>query len=218
MEYEFKHVVNFLVIVNEPIDIFDLFTRSDDEAFKKAFKLQAPISYINPNFSFSSQPSFFIINKFIEGYDIAVFNINYGNNIIRGAFRITKNINNSDTNLDEEIFAKLKNLVAKLNYTNVFAYEISISGIINYKNYENFKKAENLQTMPSPKYRSIKIIDGVNGNANLREQYISEIDLEQNVNDPSKSNLTAVYRTPDFYSNSLTKLLEDINKIINIIK
>ncbi|AGO60029.1 hypothetical protein [Ferroplasma acidarmanus] len=218
MDYEFNHAVNFIIIVDEPVDIFNLFTRSDDKAFKEAFTFPAPTNNVNQNFSFSAQLNQnFTLKKIIEGIDLAIFNINYGKKI-RGAFRISTNVNNSNISSNEQIFSKLKDLVTNLQYTNVFAYEISITGIINYKNYEEFKQVENLQTMSSPKYRSIKIIDGADTSTDLREQYISEIDIEQNVIEPGKSNLLAVYRTPDFHIDSLTRLLADIGKIVNMIR
>jgi hypothetical protein len=78
MDYEFNHAVNFLIIVDEPVDIFNLFTRSDDKSFKEAFTFPAPTNNVNQNFSFSAQLNHnFTLKKIIEGIDLAIFNINY---------------------------------------------------------------------------------------------------------------------------------------------
>ncbi len=220
MEYNFNAV--FMIIIDEPIDIFDLFKRSDD-TIKNIFKLQAPVVPVisNTTFSFTPISNNFIVNKIINNNDLIIFNLNYGH-IIRGIFQVKIGINNSNIIDSNKTLEELKEFVSKLNYKNIFAYEISISSVINYNRYplfkDKFKDVKNLKAFKTPKLRSIKIIDDNSDETDLREQYISEIDIEQNVIDPKKSNLNAVYRIKNFESSILNNILNDIDIIVNLIR
>lgn len=211
--------LSLIVIVNEQIELSNLFERAK-KVGTYDLKLMPPQNSITLQqftLSIGGMTPSFVLHNAVSGKDLIVFNMNYGNNIIRGVFQIqllgTKGLDSGNTT-----FEALRDFVKQLNYSSVFAYEIGINLTIDHNEYPLFEMIKGLKTMKSPRYKAIKLLDEKNPGKDLREEYISDISLEQLINQPKKSTISAIYRTKEFDSNALQDTVSDIEKVIELVR
>ena len=211
--------LSLIVIVNEQIELSSLFERARKGGVYdlKLIPPQNSIATQQFTFSFGGAPFNFVFHKAVSGKDLIVFNMNYRNNIVRGVFQIQlSNINGLDSG--NTTFKALRDFVKRLDYSNVFAYEIGINLTISHDRYPPFEMVKDLKTMKSPRYKAIKFLDARNSVNDLREEYISDISFEQLINQPTKSAISAVYRRKEFDPNALQNILSDIEEVIKLVR
>ena len=211
--------LSLLIIVNEPIELSDLFNRSNG-INGVSLKLMAPETRLvggsgitfaigggNPNFAFRGA---------VLGKDLIVFNMVY-QNITRGIFQ-TQVPGTKDILAGNETFNALRDLVKQLGYSDIFAYEIGINLTIEHNEYPLYGKIKGLRTMKSPRLKAIKLLDGDTQGKDLREEYISEISIERITHQSGKSIVSTVYRTKEFEENALHDILSDIDEVVKLIR
>jgi hypothetical protein len=159
-----KFNVKFLIIVDETIELPNLFSRAS-KANIPELKLEPPEIRAGTNssgfFSITTGVPGFRFQKIINGYDLFISNIIYGEKK-RGGFRVE--IPNNDNLITSRItYEKLNELVVNLGYTNVYAYEIGINFIVDGLKYKKFSDEGKFKTMKSPEYASLHIMDGETG-------------------------------------------------------
>lgn len=213
-----KYNLKLLIIVDDPIELSDLFRRAS-EANIKELELEPPdirIGNAAPGaLSITTGVPGYRFQKIINGYDLVIFNLVY-NDLKRGGFQVelpnTKNLE-----LSEEIYSRLNDFIHQLGYSDVFAYEVGINLIVNDVNYKEFTGVSNLNTMKSPKYACLRILDGDTGLNDLREEFITDIKIEK-LAQPLKSQVSCVSRTNDFDGDIIKKILDDLDKIIDSMR
>lgn len=215
---EENYSLNLMVIVDEPIELSDLFKRVS-EAKIDGFKLEPPeinVGNIPTSLMITTGTPSFRIQKVINGYDLLIFNVIHSD-AKRGGFQIEiPNING--LTIAEELYNKLWEFVQSLNYTKVYAYEISINFIIKQSRYLSLSLLNDLQTtMKSPKFASIRIIDGDLEVRDLREEFISEIRIDA-LSQPMKSKVGSMYRFKNFEKNKLQEIFSNIDKVLSLVK
>lgn len=213
-----KFSLKLLIILDEPIRLSDLFKRSS-RAKIDGFELELPeirvdtaspgtVSIIAgiPNFRFK---------KVLKGHDLLTFNLVYPNQK-RGGFQV-EFPNADDITSSQELYNGLNEVVEKLGYKGIYAYELSINMIISILNSKDFTEVDKFETMKSPKYGALRILDGDNGSKDLREEFISDIKVEK-LTQPAKYQVSCLNRTRDFDNNIIEKLFNDIDKILNFMR
>jgi hypothetical protein len=213
-----KYNLKLLIIINDPIELSDLFRRAS-EATIEELELSPPeirIGNATPgSLSITTGVPGYRFQKIINGYDLVIFNLVYSD-LKRGGFQVEMS-NTYNLELSQEIYSKLNDFIHKLGYTDVFAYEVGINEIINDINYKEFTGLNNLETMKAPKYASLRILDGDTGSNDLREEFITDIKIEK-LAQPVKSQVSCVSRTKDFHSDIIKKILDDLDKIIESMR
>ncbi len=210
--------LTILIIENKEININDLFKNSelveelnlDIKVPENLLGRGAPIL----NLAFGGVNGLNLKLKNLEN-ELKIYNLNYGDSK-KGIFQV--NIPQINIKKAKEVYKTLNEIIVdKFSFKDVFAYEINITMTVDFDGYQKYNKK--LKTIKNPKMRSIKIINGnINENEDLRKQYINEIDVEQNTDNPGKSIVHAVYRKKEFDENAIEYILSDITSIINIEK
>ncbi len=204
------------IIVNDQLDVFDIFKRS--QKTNKNLKLTAPTRSLNSTSGgINFGTLFFAIEGAVESYNLEISNIMYSNNTVRGIFTVNM-LNINDGTIGSKIFKDLNNFVLNLGYDKIFAYELNVRLTIHSNGYLEYPIEKKLKTMKSTKLRSIKLIDGNNYDMDLREQYISEIGVEELVTNPKMSSVIAVYRREGYNENAVFDILNDIDTVLELIR
>lgn len=212
-----RYSIKFLIILNEPIHLSNLFQRADNAKID-GFELGLPeITIGNTSSSalsiMSGFPAF-RFRKILNGQDLLVFNLVYGNTK-RGGFQIK--VQSTDNPVSyQELYNDLNKLILKLGYNNIYAYELNIKTITDNLKYKDFNEKVKFETMESPKYAALRIIDGDTGKKDLREEFITDIKIEK-LPQPEKSQLIITHRSERFDTAILDKLITDIKKVLKIM-
>ncbi len=212
-----RYNIRFLIILNGPIHLSNLFKRAE-KAKIDGFDLETPeirIGNALPG-TISITPGFPALRfkKILNGYDLSVFNLVYSDTK-RGGFQVE--VPNTDNPVSyQELYNNLNELVLKLCYNNIYAYELYINTIIDNLEYKHFNKKVKFETMKSPKYATLRIIDGDTGKKDLREEFITDIKIEK-LSQPEKSQLIITHRSEKFDKDILNKLIRDITQILKIM-
>ena len=213
-----KFNVKLLIILDDPIELSDLFRRAS-EATIRELELSPPeirIGNTTPgSLSITTGVPGYRFQRIINGYDLVIFNLVYSD-LKRGGFQVEMP-NTKDLELSQEIYSKLNDFIHKLGYTDVFAYEVGINEIVSGINYKDFTGLNNLKTMKAPKYASLRILDGDTGLKDLREEFITDIKIEK-LAQPVKSQISCVSRTKDFDSCIIKKIFDDLDMIIESMR
>lgn len=173
-----KFNVKFLIIVDEPIELSNLFERASKVNIPE-LKLEPPEIRAGTNssefFSITTGVPGFRFQKIINGYDLFISNVIYGDKK-RGGFRVE--IPNNDNLITPQVtYKKLHELVINLGYSNVYAYEIGINFIVDALKYKKFSGEDEFKTMKSPEYASLHIMDGETEKNALYDQFITELNV-----------------------------------------
>ena len=115
-------------------------------------------------------------------------------------------------------FKALVDFSQTLGYKNIFAYEVGINFVIEHKQYPKFGLLSNLITLASPTYRSLKLQSGIVDKRDLREEYISEINVDMLINEPWKSVVSTVHRLKDFNINIIDDIFQDIESVTGLVR
>lgn len=206
-----------LVIVNTPIEISDLFKRAA-KMDNVNLTLEPPEIRVGPGIGpgltiTPGNPSF-RFPSIIAGNDLLVFNIVHSD-AKRGAFQIEVK-NTKGMFVPEELYKKLHEFVTQLGFEDVFAYEVVFRFITDTQIYPTFKEISGLKTMKEPKFASLRILDGYSGQKDLREELVSEIKIE-GLSQPLKSQVSTLHRFKEFEENKLKEIVDDIDKVINLM-
>ena len=153
--------------------------------------------------------------KVVSGNDLLVFNIVHSD-AKRGGFQIEVQ-NTKGTALSQNLYEELHDLVQRLGYDDVYAYEIGLRFIVNSRRYPAFKEIDGLQTMESPNFASLRLLDGYKGEKDLREEFISEIRVEA-LPQPMKSQVSTVHRFKSFDPNKPQKIFADLDKVLSLVR
>ena len=213
-----KFNVKFLIIVDETIELSNLFERAS-KANIPELKLEPPEIRAGTNssgfFSITSGVPGFRFQKIINGYNLFISNVIYAEKK-RGGFRVE--IPNNDNLITPRItYEKLHELVVNLRYTSVYAYEIGINFIVDGLKYEKFTGECEFKTMKSPEYASLHIIDGETGKNPIYDQFITELKVEK-LTQPAKSNVSYLHRAMDFDNDIFEKVFNDIDMVLNSMR
>ena len=213
-----KFNVKFLIIVDEPIELSNLFERASKLNIPE-LKLEPPEIRAGTNssgfFSITTGVPGFRFQKIINGYDLFISNVIYGDKK-RGGFRVE--IPNNDNLITPQVtYKKLHELVINLGYSNVYAYEIGINFIVDGLKYKKFSREDEFKTMKSPEYASLHIMDGETEKNTLYDQFITELKVEK-LTQPAKSSVSYLHRSRDFDNDIFEKVFNDINKVLNSMR
>ena len=213
-----KFNVKFLIIVDEPIELSTLFERAS-KANINGLKLEPPEIRAGTNssgfFSLTTGVPGFRFPKIINGNDLFISNLNYGDKK-RGGFRVEiPNIDSLTT--PQVVYEDLYGLVINLGYKNVYAHEIGINFIIDGLKYRKFSEKSEFETMKSPKYASLHIIDGDTETKDLYNQFITELKIEK-LPQQYKSNVSYLHRFRELDNNIFEKIFNDIDKVLNSMR
>ena len=217
-DYNRKFNLTLIVIINDVIEMSDLFKRIEKSGLKD-MKLNAPVNPLtgqNVPLTISITNQSFTFKNVLDGKDVSISNINYGDTV-RGIFQI-QIINTMDLESGNKVFEDLKNLIEEIKYPDIFAYEFSINMVVEHTEYPVFDKINKLTTFKKPRWKAIKILEGDEENKDLRHEYIKEISVEKNVSNLKTSVVNAVYRLKKFDPNILKNAFNDVNKILNLLK
>ncbi|MCL4346111.1 MAG: hypothetical protein M1375_03955 [Candidatus Thermoplasmatota archaeon] len=217
MEENFN--LTMVIILDEPIELSDLFSRSMKNENEK-LRLDAP-EVIMPgtptnNLMITQGPIGFSFPKVIVGHNLVVFNVKHSDRK-RGAFQVELR-NTKGFDVSVELYKAMWQYVKSLNYENVYALEIVITFTAKYSKYPKFEMVENLETMRNPNFAGLRIIDGYTGLKDMREEFISEIRVESLPYIPAKSQVSAVYRFKEYEEDKLQKIFKDIEGMLNLIR
>ena len=215
---EENYNLTLLVIVNQSVELSDLFERARNASLEE-FRIEPPIIRIDTQviggLMISSGIPSLRFPKVVSGNDLLVFNIVHSD-AKRGGFQIEVQ-NTKGTTLSQNLYEGLHNLVQRLGYDDVYAYEIGLRFIVNSRRYPPFKEIGGLQTMESPNFASLRLLDGYKGEKDLREEFISEIKVEA-LSQPMKSQVSTVHRFKSFDPNKLQKIFADLDKVLILVR
>jgi hypothetical protein len=210
--------ITFLVMVDTPIELSDLFDRAR-KAGLTGFKIEPPEIRIGPQtqmaITFTSGTPSFRFPKVVSGHDLLVFNVIHSD-AKRGGFQLEMQ-NTKGYSISRELYKTLNEFVQNLGYLTVYAYEIAIRFIVNTQKYPAFKEIDYLQTMESPYHASLRLLDGYKGEKDLREEFISEIKIEE-LAQPGKSQVTTLHRFKDFDDDKIQKIFADLDKVLKLVR
>ncbi|MHB1662810.1 MAG: hypothetical protein ACYCSG_03120 [Thermoplasmataceae archaeon] len=218
MDMEENYNLTLLVIVNNPVELSDLFDRARKAALD-GFRIEPPMIRIDDQITgglmISSGTPSFRFPKIVSGHDLLVFNVTHSD-AKRGGFQIEVQSTNGTT-LSQNLYESLHEIVQRLGYSDVHSYEIGLRFIVNSREYPSFKEIEGLQTMDSPKFASLRLLDGYKGEKNLREEFISEIKVEL-LTQPMKSQVSTVHRFKSFNPHKLQNIFDDLDKVLSLVR
>jgi hypothetical protein len=194
--------------------------------FERASKISIPELKLEPPeikaginssgfFSITTGVPGFRFQKIINGYDLFISNVIYGEKK-SGGFRVE--IPNNDNLITSRItYEKLHELVVNLRYTSVYAYEIGINFIVDGLKYEKFTGECEFKTMKSPEYASLHIIDGETGKNPIYDQFITELKVEK-LTEPAKSSVSYLHRAMALDNDIFKKIFNDIDMVLNSMR
>lgn len=210
--------LTILIMVDTPIELSDLFDRAH-KAELSGFKIEPPEIRIGPQIPgglmISTGTPSFRFPKVVSGHDLLVFNVLHSD-AKRGGFQLEVQ-NTKGYSFSQDLYRSLNELIQKLGYLTVYAYEIVIRFIVNTQKYPLFKEIDGLQTMGSPHYASLRLLDGYKGEKDLREEFVSEIKVEE-LSQPSKSQVTTLHRFKNFDDDKLQKIFADLDKVLKLVR
>lgn len=213
-----NYSLRLLIIVDTPIELSDLFERAK-KAELPGFKIEPPEIRIGPQIPggliISSGTPSFRFPKVVLGNDLLIFNVIHSD-AKRGGFQLELQ-NTKGYTLSQELYVNLNELVQKLGYLEIYAYEIEIRFIVNTQKYPQFKEVNGLQTMESPHYASLRLLDGYKGEKDLREEFVSEIKIEE-LTQPMKSQVTTLHRFKNYEEDKLEKIFGDLDKVLKLVR
>ena len=167
--------LTLLIMVDTPIELSDLFDRAN-KAGLSGFRIEPPEIRIGPQIPggliISSGTPSFKFSKVVSGHDLLVFNVIHSD-AKRGGFQLELQ-NTKGFSFSQELYKNLNDLIQKLGYLDVYAYEIGIRFIVNSQKYPLFKEVDGLQTMESPHFATLRLLDGYKGEKDLREELWSQ--------------------------------------------
>lgn len=210
--------LTLLVIVNNSVELSDLFERARKSGLEN-FRIEPPPirmdAQITGGLMISSGIPGFRFPKVVSGHDLLVFNVIHSD-AKRGGFQVEVQ-NTKGTTISENLYEGLHDLVQRLGYNDVYAYEIGLRFIVNSRRYPSFKEIEGLQTMESPNFASLRLLDGYKGEKDLREEFISEIKVEV-LSQPMRSQVSTVHRFKIYEPNKLQKIFADLDKVLSLVR
>lgn len=214
---DFRYNVTLLVISNEIIELSDFINRVHTNTDMKInlpveeVRLSASqgLNWLRPNVGL-------LLPKFLLGIDLQIFNVAYSETS-RGVFQVQAGgVDKIETS--KTWFKALVDFSQTLGYKNIFAYEVGINFVIEHKQYPKFELLSNLITLASPTYRSLKLQSGIVDKRDLREEYISEINVDMLINEPWKSVVSTVHRLKDFNINIIDDIFQDIESVTGLVR